>query len=96
MTDAPTVTQERIDAAAIRYDGVVYAVPQPGRHHDVIHKMAKAGFGPECMHEQGFVTNKGRFVGRWDALRLAVLSGQLDERKKKTAPANELFSEDLW
>jgi len=84
---------ERIEQAAIKHAGLIHTVPRPGRHHDVIREMAKRGFGPDCMHNQGFVTDMGRFVGREDALAIAQQANQLI---RKAGPDNELFSEDLW
>jgi hypothetical protein len=40
--------------------------------------------------EQGFLTNKNRFVGRKEAAHIAYSSGQISELKET------LFSEDLW
>ena len=84
---------ERIDRAAIKWKGVVHTVPRPGRHHTVIHEMAERGFGPECMGNQGFVTDKGEFVDRFVACRIAYRAGQIIQ---KTGPINILFSEDMW
>lgn len=91
--DLDGLIAETIVAAAIRHDGVVYSVPAPGRHHDVIRLMADQGFGPRCMHDQGFVASDGRFLNRIGALRVAKEAGQI---KRKTGPADKLFSEDLW
>lgn len=86
---------ERIEQVAIKHAGQIHTAQPPRRHHHVIAEMAKRGYGPECMHNQGFVTDKGRFVDRWEARRIATLAGQIGETKK-TNPQNELFSEDLW
>lgn len=43
--------------------------------------------------QQGFLTNKERFVGRIEAAEIAFLAKQIDERT--THPVG-LFSEDLW
>lgn len=79
--------------AAIRYKGTVYSVPRPGRHHHVVLLMAMRGLGPETMHDQGFVTNKGRYVDRQEGVVIARNAGQII---KKTSPDNYLFSEDVW
>jgi hypothetical protein len=39
---------------------------------------------------QGFLTNKDRFVDRYEAAQIALASGQIKEPKKR------LFSEDVW
>ena len=40
--------------------------------------------------EQGFLTNKNRFVGREEAGKIAYEAGQIDQ------PITRLFSEDLY
>jgi hypothetical protein len=84
---------EQIVRAAIRYDGKVYSVPRPGRHHHVIHHMALLGLKSRDMNDQGFATSTGRFVGREEAVGIARAADQI---KIKTCPADELFSEDVW
>ncbi|MGQ7794495.1 hypothetical protein ACUN0C_18985 [Faunimonas sp. B44] len=76
-----------IDRAAIRYKGTIYSQHRPARHHDIIRYMHQQGFGPECMHEQGFVTTDGRFVNRREAAALV-------DQPLKWPPL--LYSEDLW
>jgi len=51
-------TCETIERAAIFYNGVIYSVPRPGRHHTVIAMMVADGFPNEAMAlpNQGFVT----------------------------------------
>lgn len=89
------VTNERIDRVAIKWAGVVHTAEQPRRHHDVIHEMAKLGFGPECMHDQGFVTDTGRFVDRKEAYLIAGRAGQIKENSHASM-THGLFSEDVW
>ena len=85
---------ETIERAAISYGGVVYSVPRPGRHHNVIRLMVEeSGLGPDCMHCQGFITSFGRFVDRYEAVKIASNAGQI---KYKTFPLTQLFSEDVW
>lgn len=81
-----------IVAAAMIIDGEVKALPAPARHHDIIAKWPM----PEHKHEaQGFIDSDFGFVTRGTAFVIASESGQLEGRAK-TAPKNELFSEDLW
>lgn len=88
---------ETIERAAIRDDaGVVYSVPRPGRHHDVINHMLDiddAGFIPPVTGEQGFTTSTGRFVGREEAMQIAQAAGQLIAEPHVP---DMLFSEDVW
>ena len=45
--------------------------------------------------EQGFLTNKNRFVGRLEASQIAIKSGQVMEQSLIN-PSIGLFSEDLY
>ncbi len=83
----------RVVAAACYLDGVIYTMPPPARHHDVVHEMSGRGLSvmrADC--EQGFLLNNGRFAMRKAAAALAVRNGQIDAPKW---PPN-LYSEDLW
>lgn len=76
-----------IKEAAIRdkRDGTVFTGK---RHGDIFAKARPPGslkYG-----EQGFITDKGKFVDREEAARIAFECGQISEKKK------ELFSEDLY
>ncbi len=87
---------ETIERAAIRYQGTVYSVPRPGRHHNVAHMMNEQGMDTITMLDQGFVTSEGRFVDRKEAAVIAAAAGQLGIVRAKTNPVNQLFSEDVW
>jgi hypothetical protein len=84
---------EMIMRAAIQWKGRVYHYPIPARHHNVISRMAKIGFGPEAMHDQGFLTSEGRFVDRVEGLTIAKAAEQIQQ---KHGNVNELYSEDIW
>jgi hypothetical protein len=84
--------EQKIVAAAIMQGAVVCFVPRPGRHHDVIREMAKAGFPTPINGVQGFLTDEGQFVQRRAALGIAECAGQLLPDKGH----GELFSEDVW
>ena len=97
---------EHIIAAAIRFDGKVWTVPRPGRHHDVIRhitEIAKVNF---VAGEQGFIAGtggvQGRFVDRYEARKIADAAGQvIAGRRDKdgiayVAQDDRLFSEDVW
>lgn len=84
---------ERIAAVAIKWRGMLHTAQPPRRHHHVIREMAQRGFGPECMHGQGFVTDRGRFVDRKEGMNIARAAGQLI---RITGSPDTLFSEDLW
>jgi hypothetical protein len=80
---------EEIVRAAVRYDGIVWSLPRPARHHHIIAAHAvvtlRCGSG-----EQGFLTSEGRFVNRRAAAEIAWIAGQTAVERY------ELFSEDLW
>lgn len=87
-------TDVRVMAAAIKdHDGKVYHVEQPGRHHDVIRLMVRAGCKKPVTGTQGFLLSDGQFVGRIAARFVAMAAGQLLPRDSKL---KELFSEDVW
>lgn len=85
--------EQKIVAAAIERAGVVCFVPRPGRHSDVIRKMAGMGVPIPINGREGFVTDEGQFVTRRVALGIAEIAGQLLPGK---GVSGELFSEDVW
>lgn len=95
MTTEATSERETIERAAIFYNGVIYAVPRPGRHHTVIAMMVGEGLPTEAMilKNQGFVTSTGRFVDRYEGARVARAAGQII---REPTPTDMLTSEDVW
>jgi hypothetical protein len=89
---------ETIVSAAIKYGDLIGSVPAPGRHHDVIRAWAdRARLVTRGKDEQGFTTSTGRFVGREEAMQIAVAAGQVDPKNRKIDTGSpDLFSEDLW
>lgn len=85
----------RIKAAAIksRCGEIVYTLPPPNRHHNIIKYMAEHGEPVPITGEQGFITEDGKFVRRRRAKMIARLAGQLLERADDSPL---LFSEDVW
>lgn len=86
-----------IVAAAIIYDGVVWMLPRPARHHHII----KAHFdvtGNKGSGEQGFVDEFGQFYRRVEAGRHAHRCHQqfLERPDGCVFSLGRLFSEDLW
>ncbi|MNU19483.1 hypothetical protein D3C71_77110 [compost metagenome] len=88
---------ERIVHAATRDSktGRIYSVVAPGRHHNLVSLMRQIGVATtgENRRAQGFITSRGRFLDRREALKVATLANQLI---RKTAPEDRLFSEDVW
>ncbi len=85
----------RITHVAIRFQGKVYSLPPPNRHHDVIWDIV-AQTGVPCVDndEQGFLDESGRFLNRKQALVSARLFGQIKDETK--IYCGQLFSENLW
>ena len=83
-----------IIAAAIKWEGEVYSVPNPGRHNHVFALMCKKfpDGRPFIDEEQGFLTDQGKFLDRISAAEYAIEKGQI--RELKWPPL--LYSEDLW
>lgn len=82
-----------IERAAILFEGEVYSLPRPARHHDVLALIFKK-FGSRASGSvQGFLTSDGEFVDRELALQIAKRHNQLI---MKTFPEHLLFSEDVW
>lgn len=83
--------------AAITRDGGVWSVPKPGRHNHVLELMRNHGLEKRVtwpFDEQGFLTDTGMFLDRRQALRHAVISGEVPLEWEETH--TQLFSEDLW
>ena len=74
-----------IVASAILKDGVIHT---GRRHHNIL--LGAKPFGAIKGGLQGFVTDKGEFLDRYDAAKYAYEHGQITYHK------NMLFSEDLW
>jgi len=91
MTDSQN--PERITAAAIRWpNGNTTRMAPPNRHHDILRSF---GGDDPAIHaaEQGFWTDRERFVTREAAAAIAEAAGQ---RIRITGPVALLFSEDVW
>lgn len=70
---------------------VIVSAPPPARHHNLFIAYARLG-SPD---ETGFLTSTGRFVGREEALRIAI-SGNQVQIDHTSRNLHRLFSEDLW
>lgn len=84
---------ETVATAAIRVGPVVYIVPRPGRHHDVLRAMPEDVAVNSHIDDQGFVTSAGRFVDRKEAAAIARAANQLI---REPTPRDMLTSEDVW
>lgn len=86
---------ETIAAAAVYYDGLVYSIDAPARHYHILRAMMSKDVDDAAMNPryQGFVTNAGRFVDRYEACRIARGANQLI---RQPTPEDMLTSEDVW
>lgn len=80
---------EKIKHAAIKVENGWVMM---GRDHEACYLKAKnIGLTVSCKaDDQGFITNKGRYVDRSLAAKISIESGQID----KLVPV--LCSEDIW
>lgn len=78
--------------AAIRQSGVIYTLPRPARHHDIIkHMVVDKGIPAPITGEQGFIDDHEGFIGRKSAFVIALKCNQV---RLESMP--KLFSEDMW
>lgn len=86
-----------ITHVAIRFNGIVYSLPPPNRHHNIIWKIVEeTGATHVDSHgdDQGFLDSAGNYLTRKEALDNARFNGQL--RDDRPIWNDELFSENLW
>ncbi len=85
----------KIVGAAIWYEDVICSMRPPARHHNIIRKMSDLGLPEEAwrLQNQGFITNTGEFVDRYQACRIARAANQLI---REPTPKDMLTSEDVW
>lgn len=84
--------REIIVAAAISHNGLICTMPQPARHHHIIHTLHRSEYSLPVSSEEGFLTSEGRFVDRKKAAELSIKAGQIDQLRWPPY----LYSEDLW
>jgi len=90
---------EMILCAAIKIGDLVLSVPRPGRHHTIIHAwfaLTYQQMGKRDDEEQGFLTTKGRFVGRKEAWIIAAEAGQVTRPAGGDGPDTGITSESMW
>jgi hypothetical protein len=75
--------------SAIKKNGVVWT---GRRHSDIFLQVKESGLPRETLHNavQGFITDKGKFLNRYQAARYAFKHGQIKNKIEL------LISEDLW
>ena len=82
---------ERIKWAAIKTNKKIYTCK---RHYECFRKIALNEDSYPKENCQGFITEEGRFVGREEAMQIALEAGQV--KKGGTIRDDILFSEDLY
>ncbi len=84
-----------IEACALKNSsGLMFVLPKPARHTDIIDMVRKTTDINVLHLEQGFLwSENGEFLTRQEAMRRARAMGQL---KNNTYNHDHLFSEDLW
>lgn len=83
-----------ITEVAIKIGTTIYSLPAPNRHHNIIWKLAEEGIELPDDDIQGFLTDEGKFLDRFEALGYALKHNQVKD--VNNIRANRLFSEDLW
>lgn len=86
-----------ITHVAIRFEGKIYSLPKPNRHHDVralIVEQTGAQFVDVGEDDEGFLDSSGQYLRRRPALMNALLHDQVKDASK--IRLGMLFSEDIW
>lgn len=89
---------EKLIASAIKFfnkETQEWIVMTGVRHADILHDMytLKIDYDKNAYY-QGFITNAGEFVNRYEAKYIAIAANQLIMPIENTYA--ELFSEDMW
>lgn len=89
-----------ITKVAIKFEGKVFALERPNRHHNVLRMIYELygrrgdSGGPGA---QGFVDEKGNFLTRQEAWKVAEANNQIVNRcGGDTSNGGTLYSENLW
>lgn len=85
--------QRVVVCAACRKEGVIFA---GARHYDLVMQVQMDATGTDGPCDEGFIDQWGVFMNRKEALAVATAAGQINARREKTWPEDELFSEDLY
>ena len=87
-----------ITHVAIRFHGIVWSLPAPNRHHDVIRMIIETHPSVTTVNayedDQGFLDADGLYLNRRQALYNAQVNNQI--KPGTTIKAGRLFSEDVW
>jgi hypothetical protein len=89
--------EEVITHVAIRFQGKIWSLPKPNRHHDVMRDIvAKTGveFVDVPLEDEGFLADGKMYLTRGQALIHAMINEQVIDPTK--VRARLLTSEDVW
>jgi len=90
------MTDLTVKQCAIVYQDVLYTLPRPARHCDIIAEINKNLVNrkaPKIGMVQGFLLSNDQFADRVESAKAALASGQIEKLKFQK---HQLFSEDLW
>ena len=82
-----------IIAAAVRFQGVIFSMPRPHRHHHILHAQTGMGLRGLAHRDQGFLLSDGTYADRAAAWIIAKNAKQF---KGEPHHPEHLFTEDLW
>jgi hypothetical protein len=86
-------TPAKTNPACPDFGPIIFTVPAPGRHADILIPLSQLSSDAALGCQQGFLTDEGKFLGRIGAKQLVKDTGQPTIRD---CHPTELFSEDLW
>ena len=84
-----------ITAAAIIHNDILYTLPPPARHHDLIWFAYLCNGSDSIACEQGFMTADGYYVNRAEAWSIADAHGQIKPSEYDRG-VDVLYSEGVW
>jgi len=86
-----------ITHVALRFEGEVFALPRPNRHHDLVRAIVRqlgVSHVDVPLEDEGFLDETGRFLNRKQALVSALVNNQV--AKPEEVRLDMLMSEDVW
>ncbi len=91
------IPDAKITDVAVIFEGEIYSLPAPNRHHNVIHMMYGNGIRINGPSLEGFLDENGTFLNRSAGMIRAQRNGQLNRREgDQFYQGPDLYSEDLW
>lgn len=84
-----------ITHVAIWFQGKIYSLPKPNRHHNVIRMIYDMTGVSVDNDKQGFLDDQGNFLDRKQAMIHALACDQLTPTPQRLQ-FPYLFSEDIW